>query len=136
MLTPAGLDKSTGVITTVYLKDATDPQWANDEDYRAWVAWMDEFYPDGDKSSAFNVYAYAVAATLVEVLKKAGDNLTRANIMKQAASLKGLKVPMLLPGVTIDTGPDDYFPIECSQLGKFDGKKWKLFGEAICPGKS
>lgn len=133
VLKPAGLDKAVGLITALYTKDATDPQWADDDDYKAWDAWMDKYYSGGDKQSSFNVFAYAVSYTMAEVLKRAGDDLTRENIMKQAASLKDLKVPMLLPGVTVNTGPDDFFPIECEQLGKFDGTKWVLFGETICP---
>jgi len=133
VLKPAGLEKSVGLITALYTKDATDPQWADDEDYKAWDAWMDKYYSGGDKQSSFNVFAYAVSYTMAEVIKRAGDDLTRDNIMKQAASLKDLKVPMLLPGVTVNTGPDDFFPIECEQLGKFDGTKWVLFGETICP---
>jgi branched-chain amino acid transport system substrate-binding protein len=135
VLKPAGLEKSVGLITTAYLKEATDPQWANDADMKAWNAWMDKYLPGGDKSSSFNVYGYAVSATMHEVLKRAGDNLTRANIMKQAASLKGLKVPLLLPGITVDTSPTDFYPIECARLAKFDGHKWQLVGDVLCPKK-
>jgi len=133
VLKPAGLDKSVGLITTGYLKDPTDPQWANDADFKAWTAWMNKYYPDGDKNSSFNAYGYAVASTMHEVLKRAGDNLTRANIMKVASNLKGLKVPLLLPGITIDTSPTDFYPIECAKLQKFDGKKWALVSDVICP---
>ncbi|MGH1361765.1 MAG: ABC transporter substrate-binding protein [Burkholderiaceae bacterium] len=133
VLKPAGLEKSKGVITALYTKDPTDPQWADDEDYKAWTAWMDKYYAGGDKTSSFNVFAYAAAYTMAEVIKNAGDELTRENIMKQAASLTDLKVPMLLPGVTVDTSADDFYPIECEQLGQFDGKKWTLIGETICP---
>ena len=135
VLKPAGLDKSVGLITTGYLKDPTDPQWANDADFKAWTAWMNKYYPDGDKNSSFNAYGYAVSATLHEVLKRAGDNLTRANIMKVASNLKGLKVPLLLPGITIDTSPTDFYPIECAKLQKFDGKKWSIVSDTICPKK-
>ena len=133
VLTPAGLDKSVGLITSAYIKDATDPQWHNDADYKEWNAWMDKYYPDGDKKSSFNVYGYAVAYTMTEVLKRAGDNLTRANVMKVASNLKAMEFPMALPGVKIDTGPNDFYPIECQKLAKFDGAKWSLFGEVICP---
>jgi branched-chain amino acid transport system substrate-binding protein len=133
VLKPAGLEKSVGLITTGYIKDPGDPQWANDADVKAWNAWMDKYYPEGDKKSSFNAYAYAVSSTMAEVLKRAGDNLTRANIMKQAASLKGLKVPLLLPGITVDTSPTDFYPIQCAKLQKFDGAKWVLVGDTICP---
>ncbi|MDX1375507.1 MAG: ABC transporter substrate-binding protein [Burkholderiales bacterium] len=133
VLKPAGLDKSVGLITTGYIKDPGDPQWANDADVKAWYAWMDKYYPDGDKKSSFNAYGYAVSATLHEVLKRAGDNLTRANIMKVAANLKDLKVPLLIPGITVDTSPTDFYPIECARLQKFDGQQWVLVGDVICP---
>jgi branched-chain amino acid transport system substrate-binding protein len=133
VLKPAGLDKSVGLITTAYIKDATDPQWKDDPDMKAWNAWMDKYYPDGDKLNNSNIYGYAVAYTMTEVLKRAGDNLTRANIMKVASHLKDLKVPLLLPGITITTSPTDFYPIQCEQLAKFDGQKWALFGDVICP---
>jgi ABC-type branched-subunit amino acid transport system substrate-binding protein len=133
VLKPAGLDKSIGLITTAYIKDATDPQWKDDPDMKAWVAWMDKYYPAGDKLNNSNIYGYAVAYTMTEVLKRAGDNLTRANIMKVASHLKDLHVPLLLPGITITTSPTDFAPIQCEQLAKFDGEKWALFGDVICP---
>jgi len=135
VLKPAGLDKSVGLISTGYIKDPGDPQWANDADIKAWNAWMDKYYPDGDKKSSFNAYAYAVSATMHEVLKRAGNDLTRANLMKQAASLKGVTVPLLIPGITIDTSSTDFYPIECAKLTKFDGEKWQLVGDVICPKK-
>lgn len=128
VLTPAGLDNSTGLITTQYLKDPTDPQWANDKGYKDWVEWMKKYHPTGNLSDAFNVYGYNVAQGLVQVLKQAGDNLTRENIMKQAASLD-MTLPMLLPGVNVKTSADDFYPIEREQLAKFDGKTWVLFGK-------
>ena len=92
---------------------------------------MDKWYPEGDKTNSNNVYAYAVAQTLVQVLKQCGDNLTRENVMKQAASLKDLRAPMLLPGIVINTSPTDFFPIEQMQLEKFDGKGWVLIGQVL-----
>jgi branched-chain amino acid transport system substrate-binding protein len=133
VLKPAGFENSVGIVSTYYLKDATDPQWAGDADMKAWHAWMDKYQPAGDKNSSFNVYGYAVASTMVEVLKRAGDNLTRANVMKVAAGLKGLEVPLLLPGIKIDTGPNDFYPIQCMKLVQFSGKKWDFLpGDAIC----
>ncbi len=131
VLTPAGLDKSVGVISSVYLKDPTDPQWFDDDDYKAWITWMDRYHPDGNKAELFNAYGYAAASTLAHVLERAGDNLTRENIMKEAAALDNLQVPMLLPGITLDTGPDDFFPIEQMQLVKFNGEVWEPMGDVI-----
>jgi ABC-type branched-subunit amino acid transport system substrate-binding protein len=131
VLTPAGLDKSVGLITSLYQKDPTDPQWQDSPEYLDWVAWMDKYNPTGAKTDQFNVYGYNAAMTLVHVLKQCGDDLTRANIMRQAASLKNLELPMLLPGVVINTSPTDFYPIESMQLAKFDGEKWVLFGDVI-----
>jgi branched-chain amino acid transport system substrate-binding protein len=131
VLTPAGLDKSTGLITSLYQKDPTDPQWQDTQDYRDWSAWMDKYNPEADKSDQFNVYGYNAAMTLVHVLEQCGDNLTRGNVMAQAANVQNLQLPMLLPGVVIDTSADDFFPIESMMLAKFDGEKWVLFGDVI-----
>jgi len=128
VMTPAGLDNGVGIITAQYGKDPTDPQWANDPGMKDWQTWMKKYYPTGSLIEANNVYGYSVAMTLVQVLKQCGDNLTRDNVMKQAASLN-LTLPMSLPGVNIKTGPDDFFPIERSQLSRFDGKTWVLFGK-------
>ena len=129
VLKPAGIEASKGLITTFYLKDPTDPQWKNDQGYKDWVAFMDKYYPDGNKADVFTVYGYTVAQSLMQVLKQCGNDLSRANIMKQAASLKDLALPMFLPGVKINTSPTDFYPIEQEQLAKFDGERWVLFGE-------
>jgi branched-chain amino acid transport system substrate-binding protein len=131
VLTPAGLEKSVGVISSAYLKDATDPRWANDPAITQWRDFMKKYYPDGNQADVFNVYGYTVAATLHQVLKLSGDNLTRENIMKQAASMKGFRIDTLLPGITVQTGGSDYAPIEALQLERFDGKQWELFGEVM-----
>jgi branched-chain amino acid transport system substrate-binding protein len=131
VLKPAGFEKSKGIITTTYVMDPTDPSWVNHPDYKAWVKFMDKYYPSGDKTNTFNAYGYAVGHTLVQVLKQCGDKLTRENVMKQAANLRGLRVPMLLPGIVINTSPTDFFPIESMQMQKFDGKRWERFGEII-----
>jgi branched-chain amino acid transport system substrate-binding protein len=128
VLVPAGVDNSVGIITAGYIKDPTDPQFQKGKDWDDWVAWMKKYHPSGALNDNFNVYGYTVAQTLVHVLKMSGDNLTRANIMKQAASLD-MTLPMLLPGVNVKTGPDDFYPIEREQLMKFDGKTWQLFGK-------
>ena len=130
-LEPAGLDISKGLITAQYLKDPTDPQWANDPDMIAWRAFMDKYYPDGSKADYLNAYSYAVATSLVHVLKQAGDDLTRENIMRQATSMNDVQIPLLLPGIRLNTSPTDYAPIKQMQLAKFNGKAWELFGTML-----
>ncbi len=130
VMQPAGAEAGIGLITAFYLKDPTDPQWLNTAEYKEWLAWMQKYNPQGDLKDNFNVYGYTVAQTLVQVLKQARDTLTRENIMKQAANLD-MTLPMLLPGVNIKTGPDDFFPIEREQLARWDGKTWVLFGKVI-----
>jgi len=131
VLTPAGLEKSTGLISTAYLKDPTDKQWANDPAIEKWRAFMKKYYPDGSLIDNSNVYGYTVATTLHQVLKQAGNDLTRENVMRQAASMKGFKIDTLLPGVTISTGAKDYAPIQSVQLMRFNGKQWERFGQII-----
>jgi branched-chain amino acid transport system substrate-binding protein len=128
VIKPAGLEASKGLLSTGYLKDPTDPTWDNDAGKKEWLAFMDKYFPEGDKTSSFTAYGYSVAQTLVEVLKKCGDDLTRANVMKQAASLKNVTQPMLLPGITINTSATDFYPIEQMQMQKFNGERWELFG--------
>ena len=128
VLTPAGLEASVGIFTAGYIKDPTDPQFQKGKEWDDWVAYMKKYHPTGALNDNFNVYGYTVAQLMVHVLKQAGDDLTRANVMKQAASLD-LTLPMLLPGVNIKTGPDDFFPIEREQMQKFTGKTWELFGK-------
>jgi branched-chain amino acid transport system substrate-binding protein len=131
VLTPAGLDKSVGIISSNYGKDPTDPQWNNDPGMKEWRAFMQKYYPDGNVADNSNVYGYSVARTLVQVLKQCGDNLTRENVMKQAANLKDFDTGVGLPGIRINTSPTDFAPIQAVQLMKFDGKTWGLFGEVI-----
>ncbi|MGE0312420.1 MAG: ABC transporter substrate-binding protein [Lautropia sp.] len=130
VLKPAGLDASKGIVSAFYIQDPTDPSFQQGKGYKDWLAWMNKYNPGGDKSDNFNVYGYTVAQTLVEVLKKAGDNLTRANVMKQAANLD-LELPMLLEGVNLKTAPDDFYPIEREQLRQFDGTSWKVLEKKI-----
>jgi len=131
VLRPAGLQYAKDIISTAYLKDPTDPAWKDDPGVKAWQAFMDKYYPNGDKLDLNNVYGYAVAQTMVQVLRQCGDDLTRENIMKQAASLKDFSSDVMLPGIKINTSPDDFFPIEQMQLMKFDGEAWHLFGDVI-----
>jgi branched-chain amino acid transport system substrate-binding protein len=128
VLKPAGFDNAKGVLTTAYFKDPTDPTWKDDPAYKEWSAFMDKYYPDGDKTSTFTVYGYLAAQTLIAVLKQSGDNLTRENVMKQAASLKNLKLDMLLPSMSINTGPNDFAPIKEMQMERFNGERYELFG--------
>jgi branched-chain amino acid transport system substrate-binding protein len=129
VMRPAGAEASKDLITVQYLKDPTDPQWKDDPGLKEWVAFMAKYYPEGNTSDVFNVYGYSVAQTLVHVLKQSGNDLSRANIMKQAASIKDLSLPLLLPGIKINTSPTDFYPIEQEQLARFDGERWVLFGE-------
>jgi branched-chain amino acid transport system substrate-binding protein len=131
VLKPAGLDNAKGVLTTAYYKDPTDPTWKDTPAYKEWVAFMDKFYPDGDRTSTFTVYGYLAAQTLVAVLKQSGDNLTRENVMKQAASLKNLELNMLLPGIKINTSPSDFAPIKQMQMERFNGESFELFGPVM-----
>ncbi len=128
VMAPAGLENGIGILTAQYGKDPTDPQWANDPGMKDWTAFMKKYYPSGSLTDASNVYGYGVAQTLIQVLKQAGDDLTRANIMKQAANLDFV-LSTALPGINIKTSPDDFYPIEREQLSKFDGKTWVLFGK-------
>ena len=128
VMQPAGLENGTGIFTSQYIKDPTDPQWVNDPGMKEWAEWMKKYYPGGNIADAFNVYGYSVAQTVVAMLKQCGDNLTRENVMKQASNLD-MTLPMLLPGVNIKTSADDFYPIEREQLAKFDGKTWVRFGK-------
>jgi branched-chain amino acid transport system substrate-binding protein len=125
VLNPAGLDNAKGIYSAFYLKDPVDPQWKDDKDFKEWIAWMDKYLPDGDKLSSFNVIGYAHAYNMVELLKACGDNLTRENVMKQAANMD-FEIPMLLPGIRVKTSPDDFAPVEDEYIGQFNGKSWEL----------
>jgi ABC-type branched-subunit amino acid transport system substrate-binding protein len=131
VLKPAGLENAKDVVSAFYLKDPTDPQWQDDPGYKEWAAFMDRYFPEGDKASSLTVFGYAVAQTMVQVLKQCGDDLSRANIMKQAASLNNVTLPMLLPGVAINTSATDFFPIQQMRLARFDGDHWELFGPIL-----
>jgi branched-chain amino acid transport system substrate-binding protein len=131
VLKPAGFDHAQGIVSAAYLKDATDPQWKNDADMKAWNTFMDKYIPAGDKSDSSYIYGYSVTRTMVQVLRQCGDDLTRENVMKQAASLKNFEPGLLLPGIAINTSPTDFAPIEQLQLMKFAGETWKLFGNVI-----
>ncbi len=131
VLVPAGVEKAVGIVSTQYLKDPTDSGWADDPGMRKWLAFMKQYYPDGDLKDASNLYGYAVAQTLVQVLKQCGDDLTRENVMRQAANLKDFELDVLLPGIKMNTSPGDFAPIEAEQLIRFDGKQWVRFGDVM-----
>src|SRR6516165_1505985 len=130
-LKPAGLELSKDIVSDFYLKDPTDPQWQNDDGYKWWIGFINKYYPEGDKTDINNVYGPSNAATIVKVLKQCGDELTRENVMKQAANLHDFTVPMLLPGIKINTSPTDFAPVKQVQMGRFDGERWQLFGSLL-----
>jgi branched-chain amino acid transport system substrate-binding protein len=131
VLTPAGLDKSVGLISMEYFKDPTDPVFANDQGMKEFKAFMSKYAPDLNVTDGSNAYGYMVAQLTVHVLKQCGDNLTRENVMKQASNLKKVQLSLLLPGITADTTPNDYALFQRLQLARFDGKAWVAFGEPI-----
>jgi branched-chain amino acid transport system substrate-binding protein len=131
VIRPAGPEKSVGIISATYGKDPTDPQWQDTLEYNEWLAWMKKYNTSGNVADADTVYGYSAAQTMVAVLKGCDDNLTRENLMKQAASIGDLQLPMLLPGIIISTGANDFRPIKQMQLQKFDGTTWQLFGDVI-----
>lgn len=131
VLTPAGLDKSTGLITALYLKDPVDPQWDKDPGMTRWHAFMKKYMPDANVADFNYVYGYGAAQLMVMVLKACGDDLSRENVMKQATSIKDAVLDVTLPGIKYNTGPNDYFLVQQLQLARFDGKRWTLFGEVL-----
>jgi branched-chain amino acid transport system substrate-binding protein len=130
-LKPAGFEYAKGIISDNSFKDPTDPQWLNDAGYKQWVSFMDKYYPNGDKTDQQTVYGYSIAETTVQMLKQCGDDLTRENVMKQAASLHDLELPMLLPGIVINTSATNFAPIRQAQMRRFDGKRYVPFGPVL-----
>ncbi|WP_295845115.1 ABC transporter substrate-binding protein [Tardiphaga sp.] len=130
VIRPAGFDNAQGVISAGYMKDPTDPQWKDDPTIKEWSAFMDKYYPDGDKSDIYTLYGFGVARTLAHVLKQSGDNLTRENVMKQATSLD-YEVGIFLPGTRVKTSATDYSPLQQLQMMRFKGERWELFGPVL-----
>ena len=128
---PAGIPASQAIITALYRKDVSDPQWANSQDIKDFKAFMAKYMPSADVNDDLHNYAYSVSHTMIETLKRCGDDLTRVNLMKQAASFKAFDNPMLLPGIKINTSPTDFFPIQSVRLQRFKGETWELFGEVL-----
>src|SRR6059036_1325285 len=131
VLKPAGLDASKGLITALYMKEITDPQWKNDKGYQDWAAFMKKYYPEGALDDQSNAFGYNVAILMTQVLKQCGNDLSRENIMKQAANVMNFELPLLLPGIKVNTSPTDFAPIEQEQLAKFDGERCAIFGEMV-----
>ena len=131
VMEPAGSENGLGVISTGYLKDPTDPAWNDDPGMNEWRRFMAKYMPGADLSDSGYVFAYAAATTMVQVLKQCDGNFSRENIMKQAASLHGLEVPTLLPGIKVSTSPTNFHPIRAMQLERWDGKTWVRFGDVI-----
>ena len=130
-LGPAGVENSSGVISATFLKDPSDPAWKDDPAINDWLSFMDQYYPNGDKGSSAALYGYAAAETLAQALKQCGDDLSRENVMRQAASLKDFRPAVLLPGIKINTSPDDFRPIKQMRLVQFDGRIWQQIGDVI-----
>ena len=128
---PAGYENGQGIITGLWLKDSTDKQWDNDEEMKTWRAWMTKYMPGANQDDGNYIYAYAVSNLMEATLKKCGDLLTRENVMKQAANHQKLKIPMLLPGITVSTSPTDFYPVQAIQLARFKGESWERFGEVL-----
>jgi hypothetical protein len=131
VIKPAGYQNAQGIISAAYLKDPSDPQWENDAGMKEFLTFLEKDFPEGNKLDSSVVVGFGVTQTLIQVLKQCGDNLTRENIMKQAASLKDFRTEVLLPGIKINTSATDFAPISQLQLMKFTGERWVLFGDII-----
>lgn len=131
VLKPAGLEASKGIISVNYGKDPLDPAWKDDPGMKKYFDFMAKYYPEGDKDSNFNTYGYSTTQLLVHVLQQCGDNLTRENVMKQAASLKDVKLDLALPGILANTSPSDFRVNKQLQMMRFDGERWELFGPIL-----
>jgi len=131
VLKPAGVDNAKGILSIGYLKDWTDPAWKDDAGMKKWSDFMDKYMPGADKDNAVYLYAYTAAQLLEQVLKAAGDDLTRENIMKQAASMKDVTLDLFLPGMSVNTSPTDYLVVEQMRMARFDGERWVPFGDLI-----
>ena len=131
VMNPAGPENGIGIISSAFSKDPTDPRWENDAGMNEWRAFMAKYYPDGDLKDLGNVGGFGLTNTMIAVLKKCGEDLSRENILKQATSLHDLENPVLLPGIKINTSPTNYRPIRQLQLMRWTGKTWELFGDII-----
>lgn len=131
VMKPAGFENAQGILSATYAKDPSDPRWRNDAGMRAYYRFLEKYVPDANPSDSIALYGYGAAQTMRKVLELCGDNLTRENVMKQASSLKGFANDALLPGISINTGPNDFYPIKQLQMMRFKGENWELFGEIL-----
>jgi len=131
VIRPAGFENAQGIISTVYLKDPLDPQWANDEAKQKFDAFLAKYAPEADKNDYFIVYAYVISQTMVKVLQQCGDDLTRANVMRQASNLKDFRPDMLLPGIALNTSPTDFAPMKDMRTARLKGERWEIFGDIM-----
>jgi branched-chain amino acid transport system substrate-binding protein len=131
VIQPAGYANAQGIISAAYIKDATDPQWKDDPAMKKFDEFLKTYYPDGNRIDASVLYGYTVAHLMVQTLKQAGDNLTRENIMKEAANLKNFQVDTLLPGIVVNTSPTNFAPLKQLQLMRFKGETWERFGPVM-----
>ncbi|TWT13791.1 ABC transporter substrate-binding protein [Reyranella sp. CPCC 100927] len=131
VMKPAGFEASQGIITAAYMKDPTDKQWDDAPDMKTWRDWMAKYLPGANLADNNNVYGYAVSSTLHKVLEQCGNDLTRDNVIKQAGNLKKVAIPLLLPGITVNTSPTDFYPIQSVRLQRFKGETWELFGDVM-----
>ena len=130
-LVPAGVEKSVGIISASPAKDPTDPVWATDKGMQDYLAFMKSYIPDRDPSDLLTLSGYGLAQTMLYILERCGDNLTRDDVMYQATHMHEVEFPMLLPGIKVNTSPTNYRGFNQLQLQKFDGKRWAAFGEII-----
>jgi len=128
---PAGLENSQGILTAAYLKDPTDKQWDTDAEMKIWRDWMTKWMPGANQQDGNYIFAYAVATMMLETLKKCGNDLTRANVMRQAANFSKVRIPLLLPGIVVSTSATDFYPIQAVQLARFKDDSWELFGDVL-----
>jgi ABC-type branched-subunit amino acid transport system substrate-binding protein len=134
VMKPAGVEKAKGIFSTGFVKDPTDPQFRDDADFRQWLAWMKQYYPDGSLEDPQNAVGYAQAQTVVQVLRQCGDDLTRENVMRQAANLHNFHSAMLIEGINLNTSPSNYEPMRELRMVRFDGERFSYFGEVISAG--
>lgn len=131
VIVPAGVERAVGTITSAYLKDPNDPAWAQDAGMAQFRGFMAKYLPDADTTDIYYTYGYTVGLALLQILRQCDGDLTRERIMKEAANLRGLELPTLLPGIRVDTSPTDYRPLQQLQLVRWDGRMWRRFGEVI-----
>ncbi|MGZ5828008.1 MAG: ABC transporter substrate-binding protein [Xanthobacteraceae bacterium] len=131
VMEPAGFEKGIGMLSSAYIKDPTDSSWDNDTAMKQWKAWAAKYMPDADARDSNYVNGYNYASAMVQALRQAGNDLSRENIMRQATNLKDLELPMLLPGIKVNTSPTNYYPVQQMQLMRWSGKQWERFGDLL-----